>query len=96
MIPAFFATGCQAVIKIPVANIHPNYFQTRLILPEPIAAPFYSGQIGNQAAADQILELAREDSDFAYIVSELLLLGESIETGGQIEPITGYFREREF
>ena len=94
--PVLSATTRQAVIKIPVANIHPDYFQTRLILPEQIAAPYFGGQIDNAGAAALMLDTARPDPGFGSMVNELVLLGESIASEGQIEPITGFFKEREF
>ncbi|MCE1255639.1 MAG: hypothetical protein LWX83_19070 [Anaerolineae bacterium] len=94
--PALTSTGRQAVIKIPVENIHPDYFQTRLILPEEIATPYYSRRIDNQKAANLILQAAGQDAGFERVVNELVQLGESIASEGQIEPITGYFKDRDF
>ena len=94
--PALSVTGRQAVIKITVLNIHPDYFQTRLILPEQIANLYFDGSIDTQKAGNMILQAAKQDDGFGKIVNDLIMLGESIFSQGQIEPITGSFKDREF
>jgi hypothetical protein len=94
--PVVSTTTRQAVIKVPVNSIYPDYFQTRVILPEKIATPYFTGQITTQAAANMIIVAADQDEGFNRVVHELIMLGESMALEGQIEPITGYFKDRNF
>ncbi len=78
------------IIMIPLGQIMPDRFQSRIILPPDIKRRFYSGQIDCYQAAEELLgETAFEGSGLQEQVGGLLALGDNMIALGQIEPATG-------
>lgn len=77
------------VVAIPLSQILPDRFQSRVILPPEIKHSFFTGEIDCFQAAQSLMVAADGDPALRRQVNELLLLGESILTDKQIEPATG-------
>jgi hypothetical protein len=77
------------IVAIPLAQILPDRFQSRTILPPELKAAFYAGRDDCYSAARALLLAADGDPALRLQVNELLALGESILKDGQIEPATG-------
>ena len=94
--PSLATTRRKTVVKVNVLNIQPDFMQSRLILPDTIAGPYMSGAIDTHQAGKSYLELASDHDGVYRVVEELIKLGESIHTHGQIKPITGQFNSNIF
>lgn len=77
------------VVSIPLAQVLPDRFQARVILPPELKEAFFSGEADCYATAHSLLIAADGDAGLRRQVDELLLLGASIREHGQIEPATG-------
>ena len=77
------------VVYIPLGQILPDRFQSRVILPPEIKEAFFAGEIDCYQAAQSLIVAADGDTGLRREVDELLLLGQSILSEGQIEPATG-------
>lgn len=77
------------VVAIPLSQILPDRYQSRVILPPEIKADFFAGAIDCYEAARLLLNAAQGDDGLNRQVEELLLLGASIMADSQIEPATG-------
>ncbi len=77
------------VVSIPLSQVLPDRYQSRVILPPELKAAFFMGQIDCYAAARSLAVAADGDAGLRRQVDELLFLGESILSEGQIEPATG-------
>lgn len=77
------------VVSIPLSQILPDRYQSRVILPPELKHAFFTGEIDCYDAAHSLMVAADGDSGLRRQVDELFLLGESILTEGQIEPATG-------
>jgi hypothetical protein len=79
----------KRVELVALSRILPDEFQARTLLPSAIASPFFRFEIDCfQAAADWV-ELAKSDPGIRRRVDDLLALGMSLESDGQIKAITG-------
>jgi hypothetical protein len=88
--PAAEAAGrTSRVVAIPLSQILPDRFQTRVILPPELKHAFLTGQADCYATARSLLVAAEGDEAMRRQVADLLALGESILAEGQIEPATG-------
>jgi hypothetical protein len=85
-VPALRATR---VVAIPLSQVLPDRFQTRVILPPELKRAFFAGEVDCFDTARSLLQAAQADPALRRQVDELLLLGESILTDRQIEPATG-------
>jgi hypothetical protein len=77
------------VVYIPLRQVLPDRFQSRVILPPEIKGAFFAGEMDCYQAAHALLVAADGDAGLRREVDELLLLGQSILSEGQIEPATG-------
>ena len=77
------------VVAVPISQVLPDRFQTRVILPPELKQAFFSGESDCFATAHSLLVAADGDPALRQQVDELLLLGESILKDRQIEPATG-------
>jgi len=77
------------VVYIPLSQILPDRFQSRVILPPEIKGAFFTGQMDCYQAGQSLMVAADGDSGLRREVDELLLLGQSILSEGQVEPATG-------
>jgi hypothetical protein len=77
------------IVAIPLSQILPDRYQSRVILPPEIKEAFYGGEIDCYDAARLMLNAAQGDDGLRKQVEELLLLGTSILADTQIEPATG-------
>lgn len=77
------------VVSVPLNQILPDRYQARVILPPDLKAAFFMGEIDCYAAARSLMVAADGDAGLRRQVDELLFLGESILSEGQIEPATG-------
>ena len=77
------------VVAVPLSQILPDRFQTRVILPPELKQAFFAGENDCFAIAHSLLVAADGDPALRQQVDELLLLGESILKDRQIEPATG-------
>jgi hypothetical protein len=77
------------VVYIPLNQVLPDRFQSRVILPPDLKGAFFSGAMDCYQAAQSLLEAAEGDPGLHREVEELLGLGRSILNEGQIEPATG-------
>jgi len=77
------------VVAVPISQVLPDRFQTRVILPPELKQAFYNGESDCFATAHSLLVAADGDPALRQQVDELLLLGESILKDRQIEPATG-------
>jgi hypothetical protein len=77
------------VVAVPLSQILPDRFQTRVILPPELKQAFFTGESDCFATAHSLLVAADGDPALRQQVDELLLLGESILKDRQIEPATG-------
>ena len=84
------------VVNIPLGQIIPDRFQARVILPPELKEAFFSGEADCYAIAHSLLIAADGDAGLRYQVDELLLLGDSIQRHGQIEPATGAWVQTTF
>jgi hypothetical protein len=95
LIPGAPASGDQAsqravrVVAVPLLQILPDRFQTRVILPPELKQAFFAGENDCFSTAHALLVAADGDPALRQQVDELLLLGESILKDRQIEPATG-------
>ena len=95
LVPGVPATDVQAsqravrVVAVPLSQVLPDRFQTRVILPPELKQAFFSGASDCFATAHALLVAANGDPALRQQVDELLLLGESILKDRQIEPATG-------
>lgn len=83
----------KRVEQIPLKSMLPDPHQPRPQLPPLIARPFYAGQIDCFTAALQWMELSKKNAFYAIRLDDLLDLGNSIITHGQIKPVTGCWKE---
>ena len=77
------------IVSIPLSQILPDRFQSRVILPPGIKESLFHGEIDCYEAARQLLGAAEGDEALRVQVANLLSLGESILQDTQIEPATG-------
>lgn len=77
------------VVYIPLGEVVPDCFQSRVILPPEIKGAFFAGEIDCYQAAHALLVAADGDAALRREVDELLLLGQSILSEDQVEPATG-------
>jgi ParB-like chromosome segregation protein Spo0J len=77
------------VVYIPLRQVLPDRFQSRVILPPEIKGAFFAGEIDCYQAAQALFVAADGDAGLRREVDELLLLGQSILSAGQVEPATG-------
>jgi hypothetical protein len=77
------------VVYIPLGQILPDRFQARVILPPEIKGAFFTGEMDCYQAAQALLVAADGDAGLRREVDELLQLGQSILSEGQVEPATG-------
>ena len=77
------------VVAIPLSQILPDRFQTRVVLPPELKQAFLAGQADCYETARSLLVAAEGDEALRRQVNDLLSLGESILAEGQIEPVTG-------
>jgi hypothetical protein len=77
------------VVAVPISQVLPDRFQTRVILPPELKQAFFTGESDCFAIAHSLLVAADGDPALRQQVDELLLLGESILKDRQIEPATG-------
>lgn len=77
------------VVSVPLSQVLPDRYQARVILPPELKAAFFMGEIDCYAAARSLMVSADGDAGLRRQVDELLFLGESILSEGQIEPATG-------
>jgi len=88
--PAAEAAARSArLVAIPLSQILPDRFQTRVILPPELKQAFLVGQADCYETARSLLVASEGDEAMRRQVNDLLSLGESILTEGQIEPATG-------
>ncbi|MFZ1041866.1 MAG: hypothetical protein WCA79_08520 [Anaerolineales bacterium] len=77
------------VVHIPLSQVLPDRFQSRVILPPEIKGAFFAGNMDCYQAARALMVAADGDPGLRREVDELLALGQSILSDGQIEPATG-------
>lgn len=77
------------VVSVPLSQVLPDRYQARVILPPELKAAFFMGEIDCYSAARSLMVAADGDPGLRRQVDELLFLGESILSEGQIEPATG-------
>lgn len=77
------------LVYIPLGQVVPDRFQSRVILPPDIKGAFFAGEMDCYQAAHALLGAADGDAGLRREVDELLLLGQSILSEGQVEPATG-------
>jgi hypothetical protein len=77
------------VVHIPLSQILPDRFQSRVILPPEIKISFFAGTMDCYQAAQSLMVAADGDPGLRREVDELLTLGDSILSEGQVEPATG-------
>ena len=77
------------IVSIPLSQILPDRFQSRVILPPEMKESLFNGEIDCYEAARQLLNAAEEDEALRFQVANLLSLGDSILQDTQIEPATG-------
>ena len=77
------------VVYIPLRQVLPDRFQSRVILPPEIKGAFFAGEMDYYQAAQALMAAADGDPGLRREVDELLLLGQSILSEGQVEPATG-------
>jgi len=77
------------IVAVPLSQVLPDRYQSRVILPPEIKDAFFGGEIDCYEAASLLFNAAREDEGLRRQVEDLLLLGTSILTDSQIEPATG-------
>lgn len=77
------------VVAVPISQVLPDRFQTRVILPPELKQAFFTGASDCFASAHALLVAADGDPAMRQQVDELLRLGESILKDRQIEPATG-------
>jgi hypothetical protein len=77
------------VVAVPISQVLPDRFQTRVILPPELKQAFFTGESDCFAIAHSLLVAADGDPALRQQVDELLLLGESILKDRQIDPATG-------
>jgi ParB-like chromosome segregation protein Spo0J len=87
--PAEAAARSARVVAIPLSQILPDRFQTRVILPPELKQAFISGEADCYATGQALLVAADGDNALRRQVDDLLALGASILAEGQIEPATG-------
>ena len=79
----------ELVERLPPSQIRPDRFQPRPLLPLELQLPFFNAELDAYQVAQEWLTLAEQDAGHAQRVSELIALGQTAETHGQINPITG-------
>ncbi len=77
------------IVSIPLSQILPDRFQSRVILPPGTKEAFFNGEVDCYQAARLLLNAAEGEQALGYQVAGLLSLGDSILQEGQIEPGTG-------
>lgn len=77
------------VVSVPLSQVLPDRYQARVILPPELKAAFFMSEIDCYSAARSLVVAADGDAGLRRQVDELLFLGESILSEGQIEPATG-------
>ena len=77
------------LVYIPLRQVVPDRFQSRVILPPDIKGAFFAGEMDCYQAAQSLMVAADGDAGLRREVDELLLLGQSILSAGQVEPATG-------
>jgi hypothetical protein len=79
-----------AVESIPVDQVFPDVYQSRHpILPSGIRERFWDGEIDCFQAAREWLEMAKDHPAYQARIDELLHMGQSFQTEGQVNAITG-------
>lgn len=79
-----------AVEAIPVDQVFPDVYQSRHpILPSGIRERFWDGDIDCFQAAREWLEMAKDHPAYQARIDELLGMGRSFQTEGQVNAITG-------
>lgn len=79
----------ERIERLKPSEMMPDRYQPRRLLPMPLRARFFSGQINCYQAAAEWLELAAKDPVYQIEVDRLINMGGSFEEHGQIKPITG-------
>lgn len=79
----------ERIERLKPSQIMPDRFQPRRLLPGSIRQLFYRGELDCYQAAAEWLHLARQDAGHRTQIDNLLAMGNSFETHGQIKPITG-------
>jgi len=79
----------ERIERLKPSQMLPDRFQPRHLLPQPLRAEFFGGQIDCYQAASGWLTLARSDPAYRAEVDRLLAMGGSFEEHGQIKPVTG-------
>ena len=77
------------VVSIPLSQVLPDRFQSRVILPPDIKSVFFAGEMDCYQAAQALLEAAGGDPALKREVEDLTRLGESILSDNQVEPASG-------
>ena len=77
------------IVSIPLSQILPDRFQSRVILPPQMKESLFNGEIDCYETARQLFAAAEEDEALKIQVANLLSLGDSILQDTQIEPATG-------
>jgi hypothetical protein len=83
------AQRATRVVYIPLSQVLPDRFQSRVILPPDLKGAFFSGAMDCYQAAQNLLAAAEGDPGLRRQADDLLQLGQSILNEGQIEPATG-------
>jgi hypothetical protein len=84
----------ERIERLPPSQMIPDRFQPRRLLPGAIRKRFFDGKIDCYQAASEWLALAAKDVAWRDRLSELLAMGGSFESHGQIKPITGSWQAR--
>lgn len=85
-------TGAPVVSRIeqlPPSKMIPDRFQPRRVLPASIRRSYFLGDSDCYMAADDWIKAASKDPGWQRQIDELLSMGDSFKTHGQIKPITG-------
>jgi hypothetical protein len=83
------AQRATRVVYIPLSQVLPDRFQSRVILPPDLKGAFFSGAMDCYQVAQNLLAAAEGDPGLRRQADDLLQLGQSILNEGQIEPATG-------
>ncbi len=73
----------------------PDEFQARILLPTGIAERFYRFEIDCYQAGLEWLELSKQDPGVHWRVNELISLGASLDSDGQVKTLTGVWEQVE-
>lgn len=83
----------EVVERLPPSQMTPDRFQPRPVLPLELQGAYFGGEADCYQAAAAWLELADRDRGHRERVAELIALATTTEAHGQINPVTGYWRQ---